>query len=175
MGTESKKDKRLNNKGKPRKSENGRPTKHKPEYNEQAFKLCLLGATDESLADFFNVSIVTINAWKNKPETGFLKSLRAGKDDADANVAKSLYNRAMGYSHKEDKILSNSADPENPIIVPTTKHYPPDATSAIFWLSNRQRGKWKQKQEVEHSGEVGITFDLDYGLQKDLNIPRSDD
>jgi hypothetical protein len=33
--------------------ERGRPTKYKEEYNEQAYKLCLLGATDKELADFF--------------------------------------------------------------------------------------------------------------------------
>lgn len=31
----------------------GRPTKYKPEYAEQASKLCALGATDAQLADFF--------------------------------------------------------------------------------------------------------------------------
>lgn len=31
----------------------GRPTKYRPEFAEQARKLCLLGATDKELADFF--------------------------------------------------------------------------------------------------------------------------
>ena len=31
----------------------GRPTKYKPEYSAQAQKLCLLGATDAEMADFF--------------------------------------------------------------------------------------------------------------------------
>jgi len=30
----------------------GRPTNYHPEYAEQAYKLCLLGATDEQLGDF---------------------------------------------------------------------------------------------------------------------------
>jgi hypothetical protein len=34
----------------------GRPTLYKPEYAEQARKLCQLGATNPNLADFFNVS-----------------------------------------------------------------------------------------------------------------------
>ena len=33
----------------------GRPTEYKEEYNEQVYKLCLLGAKDKELADFFNV------------------------------------------------------------------------------------------------------------------------
>ena len=42
----------------------GRPTKYKAEYAEQARKLCLLGATDMEMADFFEVSEFTINKWK---------------------------------------------------------------------------------------------------------------
>ncbi len=67
----------------------GRPTRYKAEYTEQAFKLCLLGATDANLADFFEVSEKTINTWKDAhPE--FLQSLKAGKDEADANVGERL-------------------------------------------------------------------------------------
>lgn len=39
----------------------GRPTDYREEYNEQAYKLCLLGATDAELGDFFNVTEQTIN------------------------------------------------------------------------------------------------------------------
>ena len=112
----------------------GRPTNYKKEYDEQAYKLCLLGATDKEMADFFGVSEVTFNAWKKKhPE--FLKSLKEGKSVADANVAKSLYLRALGYYHPEDKIFNDNGEP---LIVPTVKHYPPDPTAAIFWLKNRK-------------------------------------
>ena len=41
----------------------GRPTKYEEEYNEQAYKLCLLGATDKEIGDFFNVDERTINNW----------------------------------------------------------------------------------------------------------------
>ena len=74
----------------------GRPTKYKPEYAEQAYKLCLLGAIDADMADFFNVEVSTLNNWKSEfPE--FLESIKKGKMLADANVASRLYQRAMGY------------------------------------------------------------------------------
>lgn len=41
----------------------GRPSKYKPEYIEQARKLCRLGATDCDLAYFFEVSLEDIAAW----------------------------------------------------------------------------------------------------------------
>lgn len=123
----------------------GRPTSYKEEYAELAFNYCLLGATDIDLAKYFGVSEKTINTWKAKqPE--FLQSLKAGKDEADAKVAQSLYHRATGYSHQETKIATHEG-----MITDSkefTKHYAPDPTSAIFWLKNRQSGKWRDKQEL---------------------------
>ena len=128
-----------------------RPSKYKDEYTEQAYKLCLLGATDKDLADFFNTTEQTINAWKKKPE--FLESLKRGKMEADAVIAQKLFHRAKGYSHHEDKIFNAYGEP---LIVPTVKHYPPDVTAAIFWLKNRQPVYWRDKHDLEHSGEVGV-------------------
>jgi hypothetical protein len=42
----------------------GRPSKYRDEFPEQAFKLCLLGATDVQLAAFFDVDVATIDRWK---------------------------------------------------------------------------------------------------------------
>lgn len=130
----------------------GRPSKYKEEFVEQAEKLCALGLTDVELAQFFGVSEVTLNAWKSKyPD--FLKSLKVGKEHADTRVERSLYQRAIGYSHPEDKIFNDSG---KPMIVPTIKHYPPDTTAAIFWLKNRKSADWRDKQDHEHTGEVSF-------------------
>lgn len=45
------------------KSKGGRPTRYKAEYAEQAYKLCLLGATDEQIAWFFDVTVATLAQW----------------------------------------------------------------------------------------------------------------
>jgi len=100
------------------------------------------------MASFFGVSEVTFNAWK-KENPGFLKSLKEGKGYADANVASRLYQRAMGYEHPEDKIFN---DDGTPLIVPTIKHYPPDTTAAIFWLKNRRKEQWRDRQDVTIEG-----------------------
>ncbi len=123
-----------------------RPSKYKEEFNEQARKLCLLGATDKELADFFEVDEATINRWK-KDKDGFCKSLKEGKIIADANVGDALYQRACGYSHPEDKIFNNGPD-KPPTIIPTTKHYPPDTAAAFIWLKNRRGQNWRDKSEV---------------------------
>lgn len=35
-----------------------------------------------------------------------------------------------------------------------TKHVQPDTTAAIFWLKNRNPSRWRDKQNIEHSGEI---------------------
>ena len=125
----------------------GRPSKYKDEYAEQARKLCEFGATDQELAQFFEVGLTTIERWIAKHQE-FRGALKAGKEKADDRVERSLYQRAIGYSHPEDKIFNDGGEP---LIVPTVKHYPPDTTAAIFWLKNRRKEDWRDKQEVEHS------------------------
>jgi hypothetical protein len=123
----------------------GRPSKYKNEYAEQVYKLCLLGATDKEIANFFHTTEKTINTWKER-HPGFLQSLKRGKDEADSIVATKLFHRAIGYEHPEDKIFNDNGEP---LVVPTIKHYPPDTTAAIFWLKNRQPAKWRDKQDVD--------------------------
>ncbi len=48
-----------------------------------------------------------------------------------------------------------------PVIVPTVKHYPPDTTACIFWLKNRQRDRWRDKQDHEHTGKDGGPIRMD--------------
>lgn len=133
----------------------GRPSKYKPEYAEQARKLCLLGATDAEMADFFDVDERTVNRWKNDfPE--FCQSIKKGKLLADANVADRLYQRAMGYEAPDVDIRVV----EGQIIeTPLTKYYPPDTPAAIYWLNNRQRAKWRNKHEQEISGSLNMNID----------------
>lgn len=133
-------------------AELGRPTKYKEEYSEQAYKLCLLGHTDAELASFFEVDERTINNWKiDYPD--FFQSIKKGKEIADGNVVQSLYHRAIGYQAPDIDIKMY----EGQIIeTPYTKHYPPDATSAIFWLKNRQPKKWRDKQVTEHEGGITV-------------------
>ncbi|GAB4023211.1 hypothetical protein GCM10028808_72960 [Spirosoma migulaei] len=134
-------------------NEGGRPSNYVETYAQQAYKLCLLGATDADLADFFEVTETTINNWKNAHQE-FFESIKKGKTLADAEVADSLYNRAIGYSHPDTHFTSFEG---NVIQTPTTKYYPPDPTSAIFWLKNRQRKHWRDKVDVEQTTEVTVT------------------
>lgn len=130
----------------------GRPTSYKPEFATQAEKLCHLGATDQELADFFEVSVRTIYRWK-ADHVEFCQALKAGKSMADDRVERSLFQRAVGYEQDDVKIFM-PAGAEQPVYAPFRAKIAPDTTAAIFWLKNRRRAEWRDKHDIEHSGKV---------------------
>lgn len=132
----------------------GRPSSYRPEYAEQALKLCRLGATDKELADFFCVNVDTIHEWK-KVHPEFSDSLKAGKGLADAEVADKLFKRATGYEHSAVKISATPDGREH--ITEYTEKYPPDTTAAIFWLKNRRPDLWRDKTEQKLTGDITVT------------------
>jgi hypothetical protein len=143
----------------------GRPSKYKTEYAEQAYKLCLLGATDKEMSDILGVTESTFNLWKQEHKE-FSESLKKGKEQADAIVAQKLYHRAIGYEHPEIITASYQGMITDTKVV--TKHYAPDPTAAIFWLKNRQPKKWRDKQDVELSGKDGAPIELRSMTDADL-------
>jgi len=127
------------------KNKGGRPTKYKPEYASQAGKLCLLGATDAQLADFFGVSEQTITSWKKRhPE--FLASLKEAKPSADEQVVQSLFKRARGCSVPDSdvRVIDGAI-----VITPLEKHFPPETAACMAWLHNRQPEKWRPRKSAD--------------------------
>lgn len=131
----------------------GRPSQFNKKIQDRIKALALKGFTDKEICKAIDVPERTFNNWKKKYHD-FWQSLKDWKAEADAKVERSLYERAQGYSHPEDKIFCNNGEI---IVQPTIKHYPPDPTSMIFWLKNRQPEKWRDKQEMNISGNLDIT------------------
>lgn len=126
----------------------GRPTKYCKDKDEEARNLCLLGLVDEKIAKFFKVGMATISRWKIA-HPSFRAAIKSGREPADGKVAASLYERACGYSHPEDKIFCTDGQVT---VVPTIKHYPPDTAAAFIWLKNRAH--WTDRREVGVSDET---------------------
>jgi hypothetical protein len=126
------------------------PSKYRAEFPEQARKVCLLGATNDDMAEFFGVSATTIDTWlRDKPE--FAEAVREGKRGADERVANALFHRALGYSHAEEKIFCH----EGTIVrAETTKQYAPDTVACIFWLKNRRPDQWRDRHEHDLNATV---------------------
>mgnify|MGYP002135143980 FL=1 len=100
------------------------------------------------LAQEFGVNVGTIYSWKHsQPE--FFKALVDGKDACDDRVERSLYQRAVGYSFNSEKIYQFQGQI---IRADTIEHVPPDPGAQMSWLKNRRGDKWRDKQEIEHTG-----------------------
>lgn len=159
-------------KAEPQKHPGGRPTKYKPEYVEQAHRLCkFMGATDADMADFFDVAESTISLWKiEHPE--FSAAIKKAKEVADIEVSEKLYTRAMGYDIESVHITAYEGQiTETPII----KHFSPDVTAQIFWLKNRQPAKWRDVQDLNlHNKTAPEKFeDVEQAAAKYAEIMKS--
>jgi hypothetical protein len=131
----------------------GRPTQYKPEFVEQVRKLALLGATDQKIADFFNVCETTIDTWKDTyPE--FLGALKKAKADYDDNTVElSLRKRANGFMRTVERATKDG-------VVACMEEVPPDTTACIFWLKNRKPKEWRDKQEIEQVGTSSVEVNV---------------
>lgn len=133
-----------------------RPTDYNSDFIEQAEKLCMLGATDDEIADFFGVHRATIYRWKIEyPE--FCDAIKTAKEIADERVERSLYQKATGYNYKEEQAfkLKKGQYEEEVEVVDVEKHQPADTTAAIFWLKNRRKNEWRDKHEIDHQSSDG--------------------
>ena len=102
--------------------------------------------TDSEIAAFFGITETTINNWKNE-FPAFLASLNAGKTIADAEVADSLYRRAMGeVVFTERRVKGENGEYE---VIRLMQSVPSDPGAAKLWLTNRQPRLWRDKQEID--------------------------
>lgn len=145
----------------------GRPSAYRNEFAKQAKKLCELGATDQELADFFEVDVRTVYRWKHDHED-FCQALKSGKDSADERVERSLYQRAIGYEQDEVKIFMPGGASE-PVYAPFRAKVAPDVTAAIFWLKNRRSQEWRDKREHELTGKDGGPIEIDQKVKEDAD------
>jgi hypothetical protein len=149
------------------KNKGGRPMKH--DLSDEKFlkavqKVASFGATNEEIGQVFSISTSTLDNY-NKDER-FLGAIKKGKFLADTKVIKSLYKRACGYNVKETtkelknvKVLDDNGEldeivEEMKITKIVTKHVAADPTAIAYWLNNRRRDDWKQRQHVEGSVKI---------------------
>jgi hypothetical protein len=130
----------------------GRPTLYKPEYARIAHNYCLLGATNDELASFLEVSARTVDDWL-KVHAEFAQAVQTGRAVADAEIAHRLYQRAMGYDYETKKVFVYRGEA---VKVDHTVHMPPDVGACIFWLRNRRRRQWMERAKPEP--ESGLTL-----------------
>lgn len=116
------------------------------------------GMTDEQIFGKIGISKQTFYDWKKRfPD--FSDSLKKGKELVDRMVENALLKSALGFEYEED-VATPKGD-----VVTVRKYERPNTTAQIFWLKNRKPNEWRDKQQIEHSGEAGVRIIND--------IPRS--
>ena len=109
------------------------------------------GLTDEQIAENIGIHRDTLNEWKKK-YSDISDTLKRGKEVIDRQVENALLKRAIGYEYEEVR-----EEYEGGVLVKRTvtkKEALPDTTAQIFWLKNRKREAWSDKQSIEISKPI---------------------
>src|SRR5699024_2114268 len=109
------------------------------------------GLTDEQIAHNIGISRSTLNVWKDK-YSDISDSLKRGKEVIDRQVENALLKSALGFHYTEETVTNMGE------VVQVTKYERPNTTAQIFWLKNRKPTVWRDKQEIEQTGNHSIQF-----------------
>lgn len=140
----------------------GPKSKFNDKVRETILRLLKEGKTEAQIADIVGVCTKTISNWKGKHQE-LLHAVNESKLVADELVEISLYRRALGYTHPEEKVFLDKGEI---VTHQTQKHYPPDTQAAMFWLRNRQPKRWKEKTE----GDVNVNNNVSLSSLSDEQL-----
>ncbi|MGE7115048.1 helix-turn-helix domain-containing protein [Lysinibacillus sp. NPDC047702] len=114
------------------------------------------GLTDEQISQNMGIAYSTLRTWRDK-FSALSAALKRGKEVIDRQVENALLKRALGYRYDEvTKEMVEDGSGRLEITKVVTKEVQPDVTAQIFWLKNRKPNEWRDKQQVEHSGNMNI-------------------
>ena len=128
------------------------------------------GMVNREIAEAVGISRTTLDKWTKKyPQIA--EVLKCGKEVADRKVENALFERCTGKVMRLkkpvkikkvefDKKTGRKISETEEIVESITEEYiQPDTKAIQFWLINRKPEKWKNKVEIERSGdreETGI-------------------
>lgn len=105
------------------------------------------GWTLAAIADFLGISERTLCNYKTQhPELA--EALKRGNDDAVYAVENALFKSACGYHYEEEELLKNG------VVATVQKYAKPNVNAQIFFLKNRARSKWRDRQEQDINANV---------------------
>lgn len=107
----------------------GRPSKYGKIDIRQVETVAGYGFIETEIAAILNIAPSTLSLYKKRP--AFSEALKKGKAKADFLVVESLHKRACG-----------------------TGDNPGDVTAQIFWLKNRRRDLFGERQGIDLSGSI---------------------
>lgn len=110
----------------------GRPSKYDPSYCDRVIELAKEGASKAEMALELDIAYSTFDVWQNEiPEfsEAVKKAERLSQGWWERQGRKATFGAFEGFN----------------------------ATSFIFNMKNRFKDDWRDKQETEHSGHIGVS------------------
>ena len=142
------------------------------------------GLSDEQLAEKMGIHVSTLYDWKND-HSEIAEALREGKEIPDRKVENALYQRCFDHTVKiaktfkvketgyddngkrwEREHLENGFDE---VAIPA------DTKAQQFWLSNRKPDMWRDKKDVELSGNVDFSSVIAQARERAKNAEAADE
>lgn len=124
-------------------------------------KWAAAGATAKEIAGKLRISYSTLRRYLDQGSEGdeqyaaLWDAFTQACGEADDQVEAALYKRACGFEYVETKREQRIDKAGNVIelVTTTNKMVPPDPTSAMFWLTNRRRDRWKYRPDDAPGGD----------------------
>jgi transposase len=104
------------------------------------------GWIEKNIASKLGVHVSTFERYK-KEHRELCEALKRGKEDIDVKVENALLRRALGYETEEIRtcIEEDGSGKKRKRIEKIQRVVLPDVTAQIFWLKNRRRQQWNEK------------------------------
>lgn len=138
-----------------------RPTKYKPEHDEQVYKMKADGKSDEYICAFFKFSRSTLSLWKTQHETfsdNYKKGVGDKVDDNVHDVKNALLKRALGCKVVEITVEEVEGQVEGQGAVTktrtVTKELPPETAACMGYLNNKAPDEFKQRKAAEEEKDA---------------------
>ncbi len=145
----------------------GRPSNYPALDHEMVLRFAQQGLTNEQIYGLLGIGKTAFYDYlKEYPE--FANALKAGQSNGIEFAKRTLFQRATGYSHPEEKIFCHDGQI---VRTQTIKHYAPDTTALIFYLINKAGGEYKDTRHIQASGGVDLNHKgtIPSALMEDLN------
>ena len=82
-----------------------------------------------------------------------MQALKKGKEVVDRQVENALFKTATGFYYDEETVTNQGE------VVTVRKYSKPNTTAQIYWLKNRKREVWTDKQELDLTVEQVVFED----------------
>ena len=109
-------------------------------------------------AELLGIHRTTLRNWKlthDEIRRLYQSDGQDGDEERKKQVEEALLKRAIGYTQTEIT-RQVGKDGKLGVVKTVEKQVMPSTTAQIFWLKNRRPDRWRDKQQIEHSGTLEV-------------------